>query len=172
MLYYFKKGKNKLKLKKDLCSALRRRCYWLNVSKMVCKVLCWRLMPDNAPWFGRPVEVDSEEVEKIIDSNQCYTMQDIANILKISKSITGSHVHHFEYVNHFDVCIPHKLNEKTFLTIFLYAVLSLNVMKTFHFKNKSWWAMNTGYCTVIWNGRDREASEMNPYQPQQKMVFI
>ena len=93
-------------------------------------------MLNNAPWFGQPVEVDSDEVEIIIDSNQCYTMQDIANILKISKSITGSHVHHLEYVNHFDVCIPQKLNEKTFLTIFLYAVLSLNVMKTFHFKNK------------------------------------
>ena len=42
---------------------------------------------DIAPWSGRPVEVDSEQKETLIEHNQYYTMQDIADILKISKSI-------------------------------------------------------------------------------------
>ena len=41
---------------------------------------------DNAPWLGRPFDVDSNQIEILIENNQCYTMQEIANILKISKS--------------------------------------------------------------------------------------
>ena len=28
---------------------------------------------DNAPWLGRPVEVDSDEIETLTENNQCYT---------------------------------------------------------------------------------------------------
>ena len=44
-------------------------------------------MLDDAPNSGRPVEVDSNEIETLIENNQCYTTQEIADILKISKSI-------------------------------------------------------------------------------------
>ena len=37
---------------------------------------------DNAPWMGRSVEVDSDQIETLIENNQCYTTQEIANILK------------------------------------------------------------------------------------------
>ena len=42
---------------------------------------------DDAPQLGKSVEVDSKQIETLIENNQCYTMQEIANILKISKSI-------------------------------------------------------------------------------------
>ena len=42
---------------------------------------------DDAPWWGRPVEIESDQIETLIENNQCYTMWEIANILKISKSI-------------------------------------------------------------------------------------
>ena len=42
---------------------------------------------DNAPRLGRPVEVDSNQTETLTENNQRYTMQEIANILKIPKSI-------------------------------------------------------------------------------------
>ena len=42
---------------------------------------------DDALWSGRPVEVDSDQIETLIENNQYYIMQDIANILKISKYI-------------------------------------------------------------------------------------
>ena len=42
---------------------------------------------DNAPHLGRPVEVDSDQIETLIENNQRYTTEEIANILKISKLI-------------------------------------------------------------------------------------
>ena len=42
---------------------------------------------DIAPQFGRPVEVDNDQIETLIENNQCYTMQEITDILKISKLI-------------------------------------------------------------------------------------
>ena len=42
---------------------------------------------DDAPRSGRPVEVDRDQTETLIENNQCYTMQEIAHILKIPKSI-------------------------------------------------------------------------------------
>ena len=41
----------------------------------------------DALWSGRPVEVDSDQIETLIENSQCYTMQEIAKILKVSKSI-------------------------------------------------------------------------------------
>ena len=29
---------------------------------------------DNVLWSGRPVEVDSDQIETLIENNQCYTM--------------------------------------------------------------------------------------------------
>ena len=42
---------------------------------------------DNAPWSGRPSEVDGDQIETLIENNQHYITWEIANILKISKSI-------------------------------------------------------------------------------------
>ena len=42
---------------------------------------------DDAPWSGRPVEIDSDQIKTLIENNQCYTTQEIANIHRISKSI-------------------------------------------------------------------------------------
>ena len=42
---------------------------------------------DSAPWLGRPFEVDSDQIEKLIENSQHYTTQEIANIFEISKSI-------------------------------------------------------------------------------------
>ena len=42
---------------------------------------------DDAPQLGKSVEVDSKQIETLIENNQCYTIQEIANILKIYKPI-------------------------------------------------------------------------------------
>ena len=41
---------------------------------------------DDAPRSGRPVEVDSDQIETLTENNQRYTTQETADILKISKS--------------------------------------------------------------------------------------
>ena len=42
---------------------------------------------DGVPQSGRPVEVDSNQIETLIENYQRYAMWKIADILKISKSI-------------------------------------------------------------------------------------
>ena len=41
---------------------------------------------DDAPRLGGPVEVDSDQMETLIENSQCYTVCEIADILRISKS--------------------------------------------------------------------------------------
>ena len=42
---------------------------------------------DDVPQSCRQVKVDSDQIETLIENNQCYTMQEIADILNISKSM-------------------------------------------------------------------------------------
>ena len=42
---------------------------------------------EDAPRSERPVEVDSDQIQTLIENNQRYTTQEIADILKISKSM-------------------------------------------------------------------------------------
>ena len=60
---------------------------------------------DDAPQSGRPVEVDSNQIETLTENNQ----------LKLSKSSTENHLHQLGYVHCFDVWVPHKLSEKSLL---------------------------------------------------------
>ena len=85
------------------------------MSKVVCEVSCCRFSLDDAPQSGRPVEVDSNQIETLIENNQCYTTQEIADIFKISKSSTETHLHQLGYVHRFDVWVPHKLSGKSLL---------------------------------------------------------
>ena len=42
---------------------------------------------EDAPWPGRPVEVDSNQIKILIKNNKCSTMWELADILKISRSM-------------------------------------------------------------------------------------
>ena len=63
-------------------------------------------------WLGRPVEVDSDQIETLTENNQHYTMWEIADILKISNISVESHLHDLGYVNHFEVWVQHKWKKK------------------------------------------------------------
>ena len=92
MLYYFKKGKNATETQKESCavygegSVTDRTC-----QKWFAKFHAGDFSLDDAPWSGRPVEVDSDQTETLIENNQRYTVQEIAHILKISKSNVENH---------------------------------------------------------------------------------
>ena len=62
--------------------------------------------------LDRKVDVDSDQIEILIENDQHYTTQEIANILNIWNSSVENHLHQFGYINHFDVWVPHKLNKK------------------------------------------------------------
>ena len=88
---------------------------------------------EDDPWSDRSVEVDSNQIETLIENNQRYTMGEIVNILKISKSSVENRLNKLSYANHFDAWVPYKFSKKTFLTPFLLAILYWNVTKMFHF---------------------------------------
>ena len=122
------------KKKKKICAVYGEGAVTdLMCQKWFAKFCAGDFSLDDAPWSGRPVEVDSDQIQTLIENNQRYTTQEIADILKISKSSTENHLHQLGYVNHFDVWVPHKLSKKTFLTVFPHEILYLNVMKTFRF---------------------------------------
>ena len=82
-----RKVKMHLKCKKDLYSVWRRCCDCLNMSKVVCKVPAGYFSLDDATQSARRVEVDRDRIETLIGNNEHYTIREIANKLKISKSI-------------------------------------------------------------------------------------
>ena len=62
------------------------------VTDQMCQKWCAKFhagdfLLDDASRPSRPVEVDSNQIKTLTESNQHYTMQEIADILKISKSI-------------------------------------------------------------------------------------
>ena len=88
MLYYFKKGKNAAETQKKMCAVYgegavsARTC-----QKWFAKFCAGDSSLDDAPRSGRPVEVDSEQSETVVESRQHSTMQETAGLLKISKSV-------------------------------------------------------------------------------------
>ena len=173
MLYYFKKGKNATKTQKKICAmygegAMTDRTY----QKWFAKFRAGDFLLDNAPQSGRPVEVDSHQIETLIENNQCYTTREIANILEISKSSTENHLHQLGCVNRFDVWVPHKLSEKNLLDHISTCDSLLKHNENILFLKQIVTADESGYCTIIWKGRDCGATEMNHHQPHQRLVFI
>ena len=57
----------------------------MNMSEVVCEVCAGDVSLHDAPRLGRPVDVDSNQTETLIENK--YVIQETANILKISKSI-------------------------------------------------------------------------------------
>ena len=133
------------------------------VSKVVCEVSCWRLLVGDTPRSGCLTEVDRDQIETLIKSNQHYTTGEIADIFKIPKLSVKNYWHQLGYVHHFDVWFPHK-QEKPFLTIFLHAILYLNITKLFHFKkqivtgNRKWIPFNNVEWKRLWGKRNEPPS--------------
>ena len=51
--------------------------------KWLAKFCAGDFLLDDAPWSGRPVE-DSDQIETLIENNQCSTTQERADIFTIS----------------------------------------------------------------------------------------
>ena len=113
MLYYFKIGKNATKGQKMICAVYGEGAVTdPKCQKWFAKFLAGHFSLDDAPQSGRPVEVDSDQIETLIENNLCYTTWEIADILKISKSSIENHLHQLGYVHSFDVLVPHNLSRR------------------------------------------------------------
>ena len=141
MLYYFKKGKNATEKQKEIHVVYGEG----PVTDQMCetwfaKLCAWDFLMNDAPQLGRPVKVDSNQIETSTENHQGYSTWEIADILKISKPRFENHLYKLSYINYCDIWVPYKLSKqerkkkkKTFLTIFLYSIFYLNVTKMFCF---------------------------------------
>ena len=113
MLYYFKKGKNTTEIKKKIFVVYGQGAVTdQTCQKFIVKCCAGDFSLDDASPSGRQVEVDSNQIETLIENNQCYTTWKTANTLKISKSSAENNLHHLGFINRFDIWVPHKLSEK------------------------------------------------------------
>ena len=87
MLHYFKKGKNATETqKKNICAPYGEGAVTDQMcQKWFVKFGAGDFSLDDASRLGR--EVVGNQIETLIENNQHYTTQEIANILKISKSM-------------------------------------------------------------------------------------
>ena len=111
-----RKVKTRLKRKKWFVQCMEK-VLWLiervksGLQSFMLEISRWTML------HSRAVEVDSDLFETLIENHQRYTMQETADILKISKSSAENHLHQLSYVNCFDVWAPHKLSEENLLDL-------------------------------------------------------
>ena len=77
VLYYFKKGKNasETQTKKKICAVYGEGAVTDGMCQKWLAKLCARYFSlDDAPWSGRPVEADSDQIETLTKNNQRSTM--------------------------------------------------------------------------------------------------
>ena len=86
MLYYFKKGKNAIEMQKKCAVYEEDAVTDLKRQKWFVKFHAGDFSLDNVPQSGGPVEVDSNQIKTLTENNKHYSMQGIADILKISKT--------------------------------------------------------------------------------------
>ena len=130
-----RKVKTQLKPRKRFVQCMEEVLCLIECQKWFVKFCAGDFLLHNAPWSGRPVKVDNEQIETLIENNQCYTPQEIADILKISKSSVENHLHYLGYVNRCDGWVPHKLREKYVLDGISTCSSLLKCNENIHFKN-------------------------------------
>ena len=74
VLYYFKKGKNLSEMQKDIAVYGEGAVIGGTCQKWFAKFCAGDFSLDDAPWSGRPVEVDSDQIETLIENHQHYNM--------------------------------------------------------------------------------------------------
>ena len=73
-----------LKCKKNICAVYGEGAVIDQTSQRWFVKFCSRdFLLDDAPWLGRPDEVDSDQIETLIENNQCPTMREIADTLSL-----------------------------------------------------------------------------------------
>ena len=79
MLYYFKKGKNTIKMHENYAMGGEGAVIDWMCQKWFTNFCAREFSLDNAPQLGRPVEVDSNQIETLIENNQHYNNQHIGD---------------------------------------------------------------------------------------------
>ena len=87
-LYYFKNGENTTGTqRKRLAPCVEKVLWGTECVTVVCRVSCWSFLSGRCSVATRLVGVSGNKIKTLIENNQCYSTGEIADILKISKSM-------------------------------------------------------------------------------------
>ena len=81
-----RKVKTQLKHKKSFAQCMEKVLWWMecvrsSLQSFVLEISCWTMLHGQVDQLKL-----TNQIETLIENNQCYTMWETANILKISKS--------------------------------------------------------------------------------------
>ncbi|GFU82615.1 histone-lysine N-methyltransferase SETMAR [Trichonephila clavipes] len=112
LLFYFRKGKNASQAHKQLCAVYgnealnERQC-----QNWFAKFRSGDFSLKDEKRSGRPVEVDDDLINAIIDSDRHSTTREIAEKLHVSHTCIENHLKQLGYVQKLDTWVPHELKE-------------------------------------------------------------
>lgn len=103
MLFYYRKGKNATQATNKICAvygkgALAER----TVRKWFAKFRAGFNLKDQER-SSRPSTTDDDQIKTLIENNPRYTIRELAEIVKISKTIVHEHLVKLGYINRYDV---------------------------------------------------------------------
>ena len=112
LLYYFRKGENAVQARKKLYDVCGKK----SLTEHQCQNWFAHFRYGDfdikdAPRFGRPTEVDEDNIKAMIENNGHGTTREIAGKLNISHTCVERHSKQLGYVNKLDIWLPHKLDE-------------------------------------------------------------
>lgn len=114
VLYFlFKFGKNATQAYENICVAhggdviSRATCYnWINRFKQ------GNFSVENKPKSGRPVKIDDNKLQQLIEKNPDSSTRELGDLLGVSKTTIDNHLHQLGFSKHLDLWVPHQLSEK------------------------------------------------------------
>lgn len=107
MLACFREGKNAAQTHKMICAMYG--CIAISdwtVGQWFRRFRHGNVNCVDLPRSGRPTTVDDDQIRTLIENNPCYTIREMADVLRISKSTVLNHLHKLGYVNRRDVWVP------------------------------------------------------------------
>lgn len=112
MLYYYKKGKNASQTCRKICSVYGDNVLAEStVRKWFVRFKSEIFDLKDKDRCGRPSIVDEDPIQNEIENDPHSTTRSIAETLQISHMSVGRHLKKLEYINRYDIWIPHNLNE-------------------------------------------------------------
>lgn len=112
MLFYFRKEKNASQTARKICSVYGEGAVAEStVRKWFVQFRCGNFDVTDKHRSGRPVSVDDENIQSIVENESNCTTRSIAAKIQISPMSVVRHLRKLNYVNCYDVFIPRQLTE-------------------------------------------------------------
>ncbi|GFV37242.1 histone-lysine N-methyltransferase SETMAR [Trichonephila clavipes] len=113
LLFYYRKGKNAVQVRKKLTDVYEEGVLTvLQCQNWFAKFRSSNFDVEDATRSGRPVEADKDAIKALVDANRRITTREIELRLNLSNSPVYDHLKGFGFSLKLDVWVPHVLTER------------------------------------------------------------